>query len=121
MFAAFDVPQPFTTIGRRNVSNVPTQALTMMNDPFVLKQADAWADASLEDQSTESENRRIERLYHRAFAREPLSDETTSAREFLEGRRQRYLVRGEAEKAERLAWRDLCHAVYNTKEFIFLF
>ena len=35
---AFDTPQPASTTGRRNVSNVPAQALIMMNDPFVFEQ-----------------------------------------------------------------------------------
>ena len=35
MFLAFDAPVPFSTMGRRNVSNVPAQALTLMNDPLV--------------------------------------------------------------------------------------
>ena len=35
----FDMPSPFNTMGRRSVSNVPAQALTMMNDPFVLEEA----------------------------------------------------------------------------------
>ena len=39
MFLAFDYPIPFTTIGRRGASNVPAQALTMMNNPFVVEQA----------------------------------------------------------------------------------
>ena len=33
MFTAFDYPTPFTTIGRRTVSNVPAQALVMLNNP----------------------------------------------------------------------------------------
>ena len=36
MMLAYDTPSPFSTMGRRNVSNVPAQALIMMNDPFVL-------------------------------------------------------------------------------------
>jgi len=43
MFTAFDYPTPFTTIGRRTVSNVPAQALVMLNNPFVLQQAELWA------------------------------------------------------------------------------
>src|SRR5213078_908984 len=43
MMLAFDTPIPFTTIGRRNVSNVPAQALILMNDPFVVAQAKRWA------------------------------------------------------------------------------
>ena len=37
MFLAFDMPVPFSTMGRRNVSNVPAQALTLMNDPLVVE------------------------------------------------------------------------------------
>ena len=47
MFLAFDFPVPFSTMGRRNVSNVPAQALTLMNDPFVVQQARLWADRVL--------------------------------------------------------------------------
>ena len=43
MFLAFDMPVPFSTMGRRNVSNVPAQALTLMNDPMVVGQARLWA------------------------------------------------------------------------------
>ena len=39
MMLAFDMPIPSTTVGRRNVSNVPAQALILMNDPFVDEQA----------------------------------------------------------------------------------
>ena len=43
---AFDTPIPFSTVGRRNVSNVPAQALILMNDPFVAEQAEKWANRS---------------------------------------------------------------------------
>ena len=39
MMLAFDTPIPFTTIGRRNSSNVPSQALILLNDPLVAQQA----------------------------------------------------------------------------------
>ena len=39
---AFDMPVPFSTMGRRNTSNVPAQALILMYDPFVIDQAEAW-------------------------------------------------------------------------------
>ena len=47
MFLAFDAPVPFSTMGRRNVSNVPAQALTLMNDPLVVGQARLWAERVL--------------------------------------------------------------------------
>ena len=43
---AFDTPIPFSTVGRRNVSNVPAQALILLNDPFVHEQAAVWAERS---------------------------------------------------------------------------
>ena len=52
MLLAFDMPIPFSTMGRRNVSNVPAQALTLMNDPFVAQQADVWAKRMLSEKET---------------------------------------------------------------------
>ena len=45
MFLAFDTPVPFSTMGRRNVSNVPAQALTLMNDPMVVRPGPALGRA----------------------------------------------------------------------------
>ena len=44
MLLAFDAPVPFSTMGRRNVSNVPAQALTLLNDPLVTHLARLWAE-----------------------------------------------------------------------------
>jgi hypothetical protein len=44
----FDTPTPFSTMGRRNVSNVPAQALTLMNDPFVVEQSRDWAKRAIQ-------------------------------------------------------------------------
>jgi hypothetical protein len=40
---SFDMPAPATTVGRRVPSNVPAQALALMNDPLVHAQARRWA------------------------------------------------------------------------------
>src|SRR5438552_14276919 len=47
LLPAFDFPTPFSTMGRRSVSNVPAQGLAMMNDPFVAEQARHWAEKVL--------------------------------------------------------------------------
>ena len=44
MFDTFDHPDMNVTAGARNVSTVPTQALTLLNNPFVLSQAARLAD-----------------------------------------------------------------------------
>ena len=59
MLLAFDYPIPFSAIGRRNVSNVPAQALIMLNSPFVVEQARHWAErlcAQNESSTVDSQN-----------------------------------------------------------------
>src|SRR5205823_360776 len=44
MLDVFDLPNQNISCGARNVTTVPTQALTLMNDDFVLKQAQLFAN-----------------------------------------------------------------------------
>ncbi len=48
LFLAFDYPATATTAGRRGTSNVPAQALSLLNNPFVKQQSAAWAKRQLE-------------------------------------------------------------------------
>ncbi|HEX7448671.1 MAG TPA: PSD1 and planctomycete cytochrome C domain-containing protein [Pirellulales bacterium] len=112
-FQAFDYPVPFTTVGRRGVSNVPAQALALMNSPFVVAEARRWADRL---QPSESTTLRIERLYLSALARPPSNEERQAAAAFLAAQSRRY---GAATNDPR-AWADLCHVMFNSKEFIFI-
>ena len=105
---AFDTPIPFSTVGRRTVSNVPAQALILMNDPFVHQQAETWAKRVLNQEGTAQE--RVERLYLSAFGRPPSAKEMTAALAFVD----------EGKAGEARAWTDLCHVLFNAKEFIFL-
>jgi hypothetical protein len=54
MFDTFDHPDMNVTAGARHVSTVPTQALTLLNNPFVLGQADFLA-ARIGQQASEPE------------------------------------------------------------------
>ncbi|HEX3133729.1 MAG TPA: DUF1553 domain-containing protein, partial [Planctomycetota bacterium] len=106
MMLAFDTPIPFNTMGKRASSNVPAQALILMNDPFVQQQAERWAKRII-DQVQETPAR-IALLYRTAFARDPLPAEAAAAQEFL----------GATPDAH--AWSDLAHALVTTKEFTFI-
>ncbi len=109
---AFDMPVPFATMGRRNRSNVPAQALALMNDPFVASASRKWADRALES-PPRSDRTRLDRLYQTAFARPATNDEAQAALAFLASRAQ-------AGAAVREGWADLCHVLMNTKEFLFI-
>ena len=67
---AFNFPGGKVTQGRRDVTNVPAQALALLNDPFVLQQADVWA-ARLVARSSDSVPSRIESMFQTALSRSP--------------------------------------------------
>jgi hypothetical protein len=69
MFDTFDHPDMNVTAGARNVSTVPTQALTLLNNPFVLSQAERLADRVSRETSNAEEQ--VELAYRIALARPP--------------------------------------------------
>ena len=109
MMLAFDMPPPFNCMGRRTVSNVPAQALTMLNDPFVIEQAGLWANRLLAEKDLTTPQR-IDQMYREAFARPPTEEEAKEAEAFV----------GQQGGADARAWADLAHVLMNVKEFIFL-
>jgi cytochrome c553 len=114
MFLAFDYPIPFTAIGHRSVSNVPAQALTMMNNPFVVGEAQRWAKSVLAEKDLTAVAR-VEKMHVAAFGRPPSEEELKESLTFLEEQRKEY---GKIDDPR--AWSDLCHVLLNVKEFIFV-
>ncbi len=58
----FDYPVPMASRGSRDVTNVPAQALTLLNDPFVIAEAEACARRLLAS-PVASVDARIEQLF----------------------------------------------------------
>ncbi len=112
MLQAFDYPTPFTTIGRRGVSNVPAQALTMMNNPFVVEQARHWAERVLaESHSTPAD--RVQAMYVAALGRPADEAEMQDALAFVGDDNS-------SSDSESQTWADFAHVLFNLKEFIFI-
>ena len=116
---AFDMPVPFQAMGRRTVTNVPAQALVLMNDPFVVEQSARFAARVLADDAAGIDER-IGRMYRLAFARPPDDAELAAARGFLEAQAARHGGDLSADPRQAAAWGDLAHALFNAKEFIFV-
>ncbi len=110
----FDMPVPFSAMGRRNVSNVPAQSLILMNDPFVVEQARQWAERAMKQSSGAVE--RIEWMYESAFTRRPTTQEMETASTFLTSASNET----DDKPSDIDLWSDFAHALINTKEFIFL-
>ncbi|MEQ1851646.1 MAG: DUF1553 domain-containing protein, partial [Chthoniobacteraceae bacterium] len=113
MMLAFDTPIPFNSVGRRNVSNVPAQALILMNDPFVAEQAKLWSQRT---PANTGPSERVRQMYLGAFSRPPTPEELADAHTFLAGQRALYSTKDSAERA----WADFAHVLFNVKEFIYV-
>ena len=81
MMLAFDTPIPFNAIGMRTVSNVPAQALILMNDPLVLQQAEKFANRVIKERQDTSS--RIEFVFLNAFSRMPDQGELEKSKSFV--------------------------------------
>lgn len=117
--ALFNQPIPKLTQGRRDTSNVPNQALALLNDPFVVAMAEHWG-AHVVGRTDESAESRIAHMFHTAFARPPRPEETARFAEFAVACAE---LRG-ADPAGLMGcapvWRDVAHAIFNLKEFIYV-
>jgi len=113
-FRSFDFPTPATAVGRRSRSNVPAQALMLMNDEFVVREAVRLAELALETEGDPTEH--IEDLYRRVFARGPHGDELAAALAFVTDQSALY----GADTSDLRVWTDFCHVLFNVKEFVFL-
>jgi hypothetical protein len=82
LFEVFDFADPNTCLGRRNVSTVATQALYLMNSPFVLDQARLAARRVLEA-PLKDERSRVDFVYRLALGRLPRERERDLALAYL--------------------------------------
>ena len=103
MLDAFDLPNANIACGARNITTVPTQALTLMNDDFVLKQAQLFANR-LEEAAPGDPAKQIDLAYRLAVVRAPRPDEQSLAQDFL--------------KSHGLA--DFTNVLLNLNEFVYM-
>ena len=115
---AFDTPAPVTTRGRRSVSNVPAQALILLNDEFTHQQAGRWAARLLSEGN--SPEWLFTRAWRQALSRNPTQEELAALKAFAE---QQAVLCGEDCSDGVVGLKtltDVCHVILNTKEFIYI-
>ncbi|MFM8223554.1 MAG: DUF1553 domain-containing protein, partial [Planctomycetaceae bacterium] len=107
--ALFNQPLPKSTVGRRDVTNVPDQALALLNDPFVLDLARSWGDSLAKESGPASE--RAARMLTRALGRPPREVEVS---------RLLVLIEQSSQPDDPAAgWKAAAHALFNVKEFLY--
>jgi hypothetical protein len=107
------------SVGRRDVTNVPEQALALLNDPFVLAVARHWAERVLQDGAASPEQR-VRQMFATALGRPPRAEET--ARLVKLAKLAAKLRGADAQPLLQCpsAWQDVAHALFNVKEFIYV-
>ena len=117
----FDAPKPTTTRGTRDVTGGPVQALTMLNDPFIIDQATKWGARVAAEPATDEV--RLRGMVLAALSRPADSEETALLLAHLGAVRsaQATLPDGTprpAAETDALAWGDVAHAILCLKELI---
>ncbi|QDU92345.1 PSD1 and planctomycete cytochrome C domain-containing protein [Lignipirellula cremea] len=116
--ATFNQPMPKIPTGKRDISNTPAQALALLNDPFVLQQAQHWAEQLVEHGPADPDAR-LEQMFRLALCRPPQPQERERWREALD---DFAAVRGVSPAripASVPVWQDATHTMFNLKEFIY--
>ncbi|HEY1785759.1 MAG TPA: PSD1 and planctomycete cytochrome C domain-containing protein [Pirellulales bacterium] len=126
MTAAFDGPSGEACTARRETSNTPLQALTLLNDAVLVEAAQALGRSIADLPATDSD--RAVLLFRRVVARPPSDRERDLILEFLDQQRGR-LASGELKGAEiagsaegdvpaRAAWTLVARTVLNLDEAV---
>ena len=117
----FDFAEPSLVVAARDVTNVPSQALYLMNNPFVSQQSRAHgASASSPRRSTDPQ--RIDLAYRLALSRPP-TDAERAARRSLSARRGDGLLAAKPAsnpKPSETSWATFCQALFACAEFRYL-
>jgi len=103
MFEVFDLPDQNVSCGARNTSTVPTQALTLLNNDFVLSQSKHFG-RYLEESRPGDRAGQVELAYLRVLARRPNARELELGVNFLAG-----------QPADAFA-----HVLLNLNEFVYI-
>jgi hypothetical protein len=97
---AFDCPDPASAAPRRAVTTTPLQALSLWNNGFALRTADAFATRVAKDADTL--DKQVVRAWQLAYQRAPTPDEAKLA----------------AKLATDHGLKALCRALFNSNEFV---
>ncbi len=122
MLELFNFPDPSTTRGRRDSTNVPAQALGLLNHPFVHQQAEVHAKRLLAGAGAGSSfAESLEGLFLRLFSRQPTEVEREEYAKFFKELAADQGIEAFDEAVGSVAvWKDLIHTLYNLKEFSYV-
>lgn len=115
----FDFPNRMVTRGKRDRTNVPAQALAMLNDPFVIDQARFWAEQLVKSKHDSIETR-VRVMVHRAVGRPPVAAELQRFVSLIRRLADDPSADETALLKDKNVWQDAAHAMFNLKELVYI-
>ena len=117
--AAFNQPPAKIPTGRRDVTSVPAQALAMLNDPFVIGQAEVWGRRLAAEPTSTVENR-LRTMFEVALGRPPTDADLARWSGLVGDLAAAHGMSREKALTSAAVWKDVAHALFNVKEFIYV-
>lgn len=117
--SAFNFPGGKVTQGRRDVTNVPAQALALLNDPFVLQQADCWSQRLIAN-SGDSIATRLDAMFRSAVGRSPTAEEQSRFETAIRQLADLYQIPAGEVMTNAALWKDVAHSLFNMSEMIYI-
>ena len=109
--AVFDFAEPGFVTGSRETTNVPSQALYILNSPFMASAAQKFAERVIA--STSNDAQRVQLAYGLVFSRSPTEAEQQAATDF-------FAKFPSTNAAAITVWTSFCRALFASAEFRFL-
>ena len=117
--AMFDAADPNMSVGQRMPTTTPTQALYLMNSPFVQQQSEVFARRLLGTAC--DQEARVRLAFEMAQGRVPSASETGDALAFLASYQQKLTgLTTPPDKAAELAWTGLAHVLLTSNAFLYV-
>jgi mono/diheme cytochrome c family protein len=113
----FDFAEQGMVTGSRETTTVATQALYLLNDPFVRQQAKALAERMLQRKDLDDLGR-ITLAYRLTVNRPPTTNEMTRAKDYLTSYESAVPKQGPNSRI--VAWASFCQAILASAEFRFV-
>ena len=109
LFEIFDIANPNVVTGHRNTSTLPTQALFLMNSPWVIERTARMAESICAE--SETAEQRLRSVYLRLLGRPPHNSEAELALQF---------IKSSTSLSDRQRWQTVIHAVVCSIDFRYI-
>ena len=119
MFEVFDQPNASLSCERREVTTVPTQALTLFNNETFLEQAQHLG-ARIQKEAGSDLAAQVKLLYRIAYSREASDKELQQALEFLKNRQSAEKSASSDGAPALTPLAELAHVILNSNEFVYI-